>query len=107
MRERVSRKLNWIKISTRMLRMTKNIEFYRVFDRNRPIETIDGYDKRSRCDPPPLHQSRYNASLLSTCVMIAGGARVHSIEARQSIAQPDPTLSIAPRHLHQKKLHGT
>ena len=36
--------------STRMLRTTKNIEFYRVFDRNCPIETIDGYDKRSTMD---------------------------------------------------------
>ena len=50
MRERVSRQLNWIEISTRMLRMTKNIEFYRVFDRNRPIERINGYDKRSTMD---------------------------------------------------------
>ena len=50
MRERVSRQLNWIEISTRMLRTTKNIEFYRVFDRNRPIETINGYDKRSTID---------------------------------------------------------
>ena len=33
-----------------MLRTTKNIEFYRVFDRNRPIETIDGYDKGSMMD---------------------------------------------------------
>ena len=35
---------------TRMLRTMKNIEFYRVFDRNRPIKTIDGYDKRSTMD---------------------------------------------------------
>ena len=50
MRERVSRQLNLLEISTRMLRTTKNIEFYRVFDRNRPIETIDGYDKRFTMD---------------------------------------------------------
>ena len=33
-----------------MLRTTKNIEFYRVFDRNRSIEMIDNYDKRSMMD---------------------------------------------------------
>ena len=46
----MSRQLNFLEISTRMLRTMKNIEFYRVFDRNRPIETIDGYDKRSTMD---------------------------------------------------------
>ena len=47
---RVSRQLNLLEISTRMLRAIKNIEFYRVFDRNRPIETIDCYNKRSTMD---------------------------------------------------------
>ena len=46
----VSRQFNFLEISTRMLRMTKNIEFYRVFDHNRPIKMIDGYDKRSTMD---------------------------------------------------------
>ena len=46
----MSRQLNFLEISARMLRTTKNIEFYRVFDRNRPIETIDDYDKRSTMD---------------------------------------------------------
>ena len=49
-RERVSRQLSLLEISTRMLRLMKNIEFYRVFDHNRPIETIDGYNKRSTMD---------------------------------------------------------
>ena len=43
-RERVSRQLNWIEISTQMLRIVKNILFYRLFGRNRPIVLIDGYD---------------------------------------------------------------
>ena len=42
MRERVSRQFNWIEISTRMLRIVKNTSFYRLFARNRPIETING-----------------------------------------------------------------
>ena len=49
-RERVSRQLNWIEISTRMLRIVKNILFYRVFGRNRPIVSIDGYDETSMMD---------------------------------------------------------
>ena len=49
-RERVSRQLNWIKISTRMLRIMKNTSFYRLFGRNCPIETIDGYDETSTMD---------------------------------------------------------
>ena len=50
MRERVSRQFNWIEISTRMLRIVKNTSFYRLFRRNRPIETIDGYDETSTMD---------------------------------------------------------
>ena len=43
-RERASRQFNWIEISTRMLRIVKNISLYRLFGRNRSIEMIDGYD---------------------------------------------------------------
>ena len=49
-RERVSRQLNWIEISTRMLRIVKNTSFYRLFGHNRPIETINGYDETSTMD---------------------------------------------------------
>ena len=49
-REKVSRQFNWIEISTRMLRIVKNTSFYRLFGRNRPIETIDGYDETSTMD---------------------------------------------------------
>ena len=49
-RERVSRQLNWIEISTRMLRIVMNTSFYRLFGRNRSIETIDGYDETSTMD---------------------------------------------------------
>ena len=46
----MSRQLNWIEISTRMLRIVKNTSFYRLFGRNRLIETIDGYDETSTMD---------------------------------------------------------
>ena len=46
----VSRQVNLIEIQLECFRTTKNIEFYRGFDRNRPIETIHGYDKRSIVD---------------------------------------------------------
>ena len=49
----MSRQLNFLEISTRMLTNVKNTSFYRGFDRNRPIETIDGYDKRSTMDRFP------------------------------------------------------
>ena len=35
---------------TRMLKNVKNMPFYKAKFRNRPIETIDGYDKRSMMD---------------------------------------------------------
>ena len=35
---------------TWMLRIVKNMPFYKAKFRNRPIETIDGYDKRSMMD---------------------------------------------------------
>ena len=41
----MSRQLNWIEISTRMLTKFEEQSFYRAFDRNRPIKTIDGYDE--------------------------------------------------------------
>ena len=37
-------------ILTRMLTFVKNRPFYKAKFRNRPIETIDGYDKRSMMD---------------------------------------------------------
>ena len=40
----MSRQFNWIEISTQMLRIVKNILFYRLFGRNRPIILIVGYD---------------------------------------------------------------
>ena len=49
-REKVSRQFNWIEISTRMLRILKNTSFYRLFGRNRRIETIDGYDETSTAE---------------------------------------------------------
>ena len=43
-RERVSRKFNWIEISTRMLRTSEEHSIYTKFGCYRPIETIDIYD---------------------------------------------------------------
>ena len=46
-RERVSRQFKFLKSQLGCFRTTKYILFYSVFRRNRPIETIDGYNKRS------------------------------------------------------------
>ena len=56
----------------------------------------------SRSNGPDVIRHRYIRAVI-TCVMIAGGPRAHFIDARRSIARRDPTLSIAPCHLHQKK----
>ena len=58
MRERVSRQLNWIEISTRMLTFVKNKSIYWAFDRNRPIKTIDGYDETVHRGPFRLSRDR-------------------------------------------------
>ena len=42
-REKVSRQFNWIEISTRMLTNVEEQVFYKAFDHNCPIKTIDGY----------------------------------------------------------------
>ena len=57
-RERVSRELNWIEISTRMLRILKNTSFYRLFMRNRLIVSIDGYDGTVHRRPFQLSRNR-------------------------------------------------
>ena len=46
----MSRQVNLIEIQLECFRTMKYILFYSVFRRNRPIETIDGYDKRSTMD---------------------------------------------------------
>ena len=38
--------------------MSKNKSFYRAFDRNRPIETIDGYDGTVHRGPFCLSRGR-------------------------------------------------
>ena len=57
-RERVSRQFNWIEISTRMLRTSEELSIYTKFGRNRPIETIDGYDGTVHRGPFQLSRSR-------------------------------------------------
>ena len=66
----MSRQLNLLEISTWRLRTTKNIEFYRVFDRNRPIKTIDGYDKQSMMDRFRKCRVRRIADGWSRCSLI-------------------------------------
>ena len=43
--------------------MSKNKSFYRAFDRNRPIETIDGYGGTVHCRP--FHLSRGRSILIN------------------------------------------
>ena len=43
-RGEVSRQINLFDFQLKCFRIRKNTSFYRVFGRNRPIETIDGYD---------------------------------------------------------------
>ena len=57
-RERVSRQFNWIEISTRMLRIVKNILFYRLFGHNCLIVLIDGYDRTVHRGPFQLSRDR-------------------------------------------------
>ena len=66
----VYRQFNLLEISTRMLTNVKNTSFYRGFDRNRPIETIDGYDKRSMMDRFPKCRDRRIENGWSRCSLI-------------------------------------
>ena len=54
----MSRQLNLLEISTRILTFVKNKSIYRAFDRNRPIETIDGYDATVHHGPFRLCRDR-------------------------------------------------
>ena len=54
----MSRQLNWIEIQLGCFRIMKNILFYSVFGRNRPIETIDGYDGTVHRGPFRLSRGR-------------------------------------------------
>ena len=47
----VSRQVNLIEIQLECFRIVKNILFYSVFGRNRPIETIDSYDEKVHGGP--------------------------------------------------------
>ena len=44
-RGEVSKQINCFDFQLECLQSSKNISLYRVFYRNRPIETIDGYDE--------------------------------------------------------------
>ena len=54
----MSRQLNWIEIQLGCFRIVKNILFYSVFGRNRPIETIDSYAGTVHRGPFQLSRSR-------------------------------------------------
>ena len=45
LRREVSKQINLLDFKLKCITNQKNISFYRVFGRNRPIETIDGYDE--------------------------------------------------------------
>ena len=55
---------------TRMLTNVKNTSFYRGFDHNRLIETIDGYDKRFTMDRFPKCHDRRIENGWSGCSLI-------------------------------------
>ena len=46
----VSRQFNLIEIQLECLQTMKNNSFYRAFDRNRPIVSIEGYNETSTMD---------------------------------------------------------
>ena len=54
----VSRRFNLIEIQLECFTTTKNTSFYRVFGRNRPIVSIDGYDEMVHRGPLQLSLSR-------------------------------------------------
>ena len=68
MRRMVSRQLNWIEIQLGCLESSKYISFYSVFGRNRPIETINGYDERSTMDRFRISRDRPIVDGGSRCV---------------------------------------
>ena len=43
-RGEVSKQIKLLDFQLECIQITKNMSFYRAFDRNRPIETVDGYD---------------------------------------------------------------
>ena len=54
----MSRQLNLLEISTRMLTIVKSKSFYRASFRNRPIVLIDDYDVTVHCGPFQKYHSR-------------------------------------------------
>ena len=86
----MSRQLNWIEIQLGCLESSKYISFYSVFGRNRPIETIDGYDGTVHRGPFQLSRSRL--MLVSTsCALIT---HVHSARRNRRLVWYDEFLLI-------------
>ena len=57
-RTEVSKQINWIDFYLECITNQKNISFDRIFGRNRPIETIEGYDETVHRGPFRLYCSR-------------------------------------------------
>ena len=57
-RRELSKQINWVDFYLKCFTNRKNISFYRVFGRNRLIETIDGYDETVHRGPFRLYHSR-------------------------------------------------
>ena len=57
-RGEVSKQINCFDFQLECFRPLKNILFYSTFGRNRPIETIDGYDGTVHRGPFQLSSSR-------------------------------------------------
>ena len=57
-RGEVSRQINFFDFQLECLRSSKNTLFYSTFGRNRPIETIDGYNETVHRGPFQLSRSR-------------------------------------------------
>ena len=58
LRREVSKQINWIDFYLECLENRNNISIYTLFGRNRPIETMDGYDETVNRGPFRLYHSR-------------------------------------------------
>ena len=58
-RGEVSRQINCFDFQLEWFTIRKNTSFYRNFGRNRPIETIDGYDETVHRGPFQKYRGRW------------------------------------------------
>ena len=57
-RGELSKQIKLLDFHLKCIQSSKNMSFYRVSDRNRPIETIDGYDELVHRGPFRLNRNR-------------------------------------------------